>query len=200
MALVRGLPGPVGRRRHAHARARRLDLDLVDVRRRAGHGPDVAARPVHADARQRERDGDVDVGGEARIASRAVPEKTSVGSVRASGSRPMAAKCGAPARPFGDLRVTIRTDDTSPRARAPGVTSRPRIAPVGTMRRWPAARKAGIRSSRRASWPTERTIRTLAGGEGRVGDLVETCGGQAFDNDISGLRQRVERQNRRVHA
>ena len=69
-------------------------------------------------------------------------------------------RCGAPARPFGGLRVVIFTEWIVPSAAA-ATASRPSSAPVGTMMRPPCALASSIRSGRGSSAPQDSTITCL---------------------------------------
>ena len=92
--------------------------------------------------------------GNPRIASRAEPSNTRRGAASPSTEMPLATRWGAPASPFGGLRVSIVTSSTAPSLTA-RTASRPSSAPVGTRMRPPCFRARSTRSMLSMSAPTD---------------------------------------------
>ena len=73
---------------------------------------------------------------------------------------PFFTRCGAPASPFGGLRVVMRTELIVPSAAA-ATASSPSSPPVGTMMRPPCCLASSSNSGRGSSAPQESTITCL---------------------------------------
>ena len=135
--------------------------------------------------------------GKPAAASRAVPEKTSFGSFRPSTEIAFFTRCGAPASPFGGLRVVIVTEWIVPSAAA-ATASSPSSPPVGTMMRPPCCLGELEQFRARQQRAAGEHHHLLAGGEHRPADLLEDRGRRALDREVGMRGKFVERDDRHL--